>query len=400
MSYLLMGYQRGVVMIAHPTWVEINLDQFRKNIRLIKNFITPTKYCLPIKSNAYGHGICEIARAAQDEGIDYLAVASLSEGIKLRENQIHLPILVLGSFHQEQILDLVRYNLEFSISSAFKVGLVEEKLKNQLKKALVHLKVDTGLRRVGARPETAEGIYEKLLSSQCIELRGIYSHLAHAETPNHSYSEYQFHLFRTFLEKIKAKNILFHISNSAGMVHLPLDFQQMVRPGLLSFGLSTYKLPVSLREIESCFSLKSKVSYFKVVEKDQGIGYGHTYYTSKQTRIVTIPIGYGDGYRRALSNKGSVLIRGKKYPIAGTISMDQLTVDIGDGEAYVDDEVVLIGKQGDQEITIFEIAQLCDTIPYEILCGFNERVPRIYKSNLLTANFNIPKLKHVSSHNI
>ncbi len=387
-------------MIAHPTWVEINLDQFRKNIRLIKNFITPTKYCLPIKSNAYGHGICEIAKAAQDEGVDYLAVASLSEGIKLRENQIHLPILVLGSFHQEQILDLVRYNLEFSISSAFKVNLVEEKLKNQPYKAFVHLKVDTGLRRVGARPETAESIYEKLISSPLIELKGIYSHLAHADNPNHSYSEYQFYLFKSFLEKIKAKNILFHISNSAGMVHLPLDFQQMVRPGLLSFGLSSYKLPVSLREIGSCFSLKSKVSYFKVVEEGQGIGYGHTYYTSKQTRIVTIPIGYGDGYRRALSNKGSVLIRGKKYPIVGTISMDQLTVDIGNGEAYVDDEVVLIGKQGDQEITLFEIAQLCDTIPYEILCGFNERVPRLYKSNLSNTNYNITELKHVSSHNI
>lgn len=152
----------------------------------------------------------------------------------------------------------------------------------------------------------------------------------------------------------------------------------MVRPSLLSFGYIPDNAPHSFQEIHPCFSLKAKVSYFKVVEAKQGIGYGHTHITSKQTRIVTIPVGYGDGYLRSLSNQSSVLIRGKKYPIVGAICMDQFMVDVGQDEVYVGDEVVLIGKQGSEEITLTDIAKKCGTIPYEILCLFNNRLPRLY----------------------
>lgn len=367
-------------MPHHPTWIEINLDQLRKNIHLIQNYIAPAKYCLPIKSNAYGHGILEIAAVAETEKVDYLAVASLSEGVMLRNHGIKLPILVLGGFLEEQIEDFIRYSLDFSISSEFKTNLVEEKLAALNQQAFVHLKIETGMQRVGARPETALKIYQRLLKSKHIVLKGVYSHLACADHEDQSVSLEQMRVFKSFLDKIHVDDLLIHLSNSSGILQTPNQFENMVRPGLLTFGLSTQPLPECLAGVESFFSLKSRVSYFKVVDKDKGVSYGHTYKTKAQTRIATIPIGYGDGYRRALSNKGSVLIRGKKYPICGTICMDQLMVDIGEGEAYVGDEVVLIGKQHEQSISINEIADHCATIPYEILCGFNERVPRFYSS--------------------
>jgi alanine racemase len=169
------------------------------------------------------------------------------------------------------------------------------------------------------------------------------------------------------------------MANSGGTVFFPEAHLDMVRPSLATFGYLPINAPDSLKEIRPCFSLKAKISYFKVVEAGEGISYGHSHVTAKRTRIVTIPVGYGDGYRRSLSNQGSVLIRGKKFPIVGTICMDQFMVDVGENEVYVGDEAVLIGKQGDKEILLTDLAQKCDTIPYEVLCLFNDRLPRIYK---------------------
>ncbi|MCH9631933.1 MAG: Alanine racemase 1 [Chlamydiae bacterium] len=363
------------------TWIEVDLDQLQKNIALIKSFISPNLYCLPLKANAYGHGLVEVAQAACD--VDYFAVSHLHEGAQLREAGIEKPILVLGAFLEEQIEDLVNYGLEFSISSLYKAKLVEEFLFEHSLRAKVHLKVETGMQRIGARPSTALQIYELIKNSKCMSLKGVYSHLAQADNLEHHFNKVQQTTFSNFLSQIDSANLVCHLSNSSGVINGSLSFQNMVRPGLLTLGLSVNPLPDELKELHSCFSLKSRVSYFKVVGKDQGISYGHSYITTKQTRIATIPIGYGDGYRRDLSNVGSVLIRGKKYPIRGNICMDQLMVEIGDGDAYIGDEVVLIGKQGSQEIKLTDIAKLCNTIPYEILCNFNERVKRTYPSRLL-----------------
>jgi alanine racemase len=212
----------------------------------------------------------------------------------------------------------------------------------------------------------------------CFEIAGIYSHLATADQPNDPFALQQIASFQELLRYPQFHSYPAHLANSGGVIHYPASHLDMVRPGLLSFGYLPESSPPSLQGIAPCFSLKSRVSYFKVVERGAGIGYGRTYITDKQTRIATIPIGYGDGFRRALSNRGSVLIRGRRFLIAGNICMDQLMVDIGNGEAYVGDEVVLIGAQGFEEIKLTEIAQLCDTIPYEVLCSFNERIQRVY----------------------
>lgn len=359
-------------------WIEINLHQFQRNISLIKKFVHPALYCLPIKANAYGHGIVEIAKAAHE--VDYFAVSSLEEGIVLRKANIHQPILVLGAFLEEQIESLVEYNLEFSVSSLYKLKLIEQALAHSEKKALVHLKVETGMQRVGARPQTALEIYHQIKCSSCVLLKGIYSHLAHSGEADQLFIENQTRIFRTFLSQVDCKGILCHLLNSGNVLHPFCEKFDMVRVGLLSFGFYEHPLIKTLEDIKSFFSLKSKVTYFKVVEEGCGISYGHSYTTQKRSRFVTIPIGYGDGYRRDLSNRGEVLIRGKRFPIRGNICMDQLLVEVGDQEAYVGDEVVLIGKQGHEEITVNELARHCHTIPYEILCGFNQRLQRLYFS--------------------
>lgn len=367
-------------LYPHPTWIEVDLGQFKKNIAIVRAQIGQSKLCLPVKGNGYSHGIVPIAKAGIEAGVDSLAVSCLQEGVKLRLSGVQIPILVFGAIHEDQVRDLLHFDLEFSISSKFKADLVAKSCQKEQKKCRVHLEVDTGMQRTGVRCATALELFQYLKTLQCFEVVGIYSHLATGERPHDLVAIQQIQIFRELLAHpiFKGHSHLAHIANSNGLIHYPDSHLDMVRPGLSVFGYLPECIPSCFSEIRPCFSLKSKVSYFKVVGKGEGISYGHTYVTSKQTRIVTVPIGYGDGYRRALSNRGSVLIRGKRFPIAGSICMDQFMVDVGNHEVYVGDEVVLIGKQGDQEITLQEVARLCDTIPYEVLCLLNERIPRFY----------------------
>lgn len=359
-------------MIAHPSWIEVDLIQFKKNISIIRNFIGDKLICLPIKANAYGHGLCGIAVAAEEAGVDYLAVAHLQEGIVLRGAGVTLPILVLGAIHEDQIVDLLHYNLEISISSMYKAKLVAEVCNKTKQTCKIHIEVDTGMQRTGVRPNTAGELLLYAQKAGCFEIRGVYSHLARADEPSDPFTHCQIETFRALLSTFAGHSFIAHLANSGGVLFYPDSHFDMVRPSFLTFGY--HPLP----GIAPCFSLKTKISYFKVVEAEQGISYGHSHVTAKKTRIVTLPIGYGDGYRRCLSNRAEVLIRGKRFPIVGAICMDQCMVDIGETEAFVGEEVVLIGRQGDGEIPLEEIAALCDTIPYEILCSFNDRLPRVY----------------------
>lgn len=362
-------------MAPHPTWIEVDLKQFRRNLSIIRQNIGKSLFCLPVKANAYGHGLIGIGKAAAS-AVDVLGVSCLQEGVKLREAGIEIPILVLGAIHEDQIDDLIRYDLEFTISSKFKADLVAKRL--QVKRR-VHLEVETGMQRTGVRCATAIDLIHHLKQLPCFEIAGVYSHLATAERPNDPIAIKQIAEFSALVAHPIFHGIRSHLANSNGVVHYPQSHFDMVRPGLMAFGYLPEAAPPQFSEIAPCFSLKSRVSYFKVVQSGEGISYGHLYITKKQTRIVTVPIGYGDGYRRSLSNRGSVLIRGKKFPIAGAICMDQFMVDVGENEVYVGDEVVLIGKQGNEEIQLTEMAQICDTIPYEVLCLFNERIPRFYR---------------------
>lgn len=367
-------------MHPHPAWIEIDVAQLRRNIALIKKHIGAVRYCLPVKANAYGHGLCPIGKIAEAAGIDYLGVAHLQEGIALRQAGIHIPLLVLGAIHEDQIADLIAYNLEFSISSRFKADLVAAVCRRMQKQCRVHIEVDTGMQRTGMRPHTALELFAHLKDHPDFHIVGIYSHLATGDRQDDPFAPQQITAFKTLLHHplIQEVPLIRHLANSGGTVFYPEAHLDMVRPSLITFGYPPPGSGEAWKQLAPCFSLKAKVSYFKVVSPQTGISYGHTHVTPKQTRIVTIPVGYGDGYRRSLSNCGSVLIRGKRFPIVGTICMDQFMVDVQDTEVRVGDEAVLIGHQNGASIPLTEIASLCHTIPYEILCLFNDRIPRVY----------------------
>lgn len=323
-----------------------------------------------------------MAKAAEEAGVDYLAVAHLQEGIALREAGIQVPILVLGAIHEDQIVDLLRFQLEFSISSLYKAQLTAQICKKDRQRATVHLEVDTGMQRTGVRAETALSLFRFLQEAGCFEVKGIYSHLAKADQPGDLFTYSQIEAFQTLLQELPlaGASIIRHLANSGGTTFYPEAHLDMVRPALLAFGYLPPGAPAALQSIAPCFSVKTRISYFKVVEAEKGVSYGHCYVTPKRTRIVTLPIGYGDGYRRSLSNKAKVLIRGRRFPVVGAICMDQCMVDLGEAQAFVGEEVVLIGRQEKEEISLEEVARLAETIPYEMLCSFNDRLPRLFCS--------------------
>jgi len=363
------------VPYAHPAWIEVDLGQLRQNIKAIQQFVQGRKICLPIKANGYGHGMIPIAKAAEEMGVTYLAVSCLQEGVLLRNAGIRCRILVFGPIYHNQVKAFVEHQLEVTVSSLEKAKILCENLleKQTLK---VHVEVDTGMRRTGIRIDSADAVLDYIDAQPCLILVGVYSHLATADQPDNPFALKQLDDFIQFLKAIKPRypQVLRHLANSGGMLYYPESHLDMVRPGKLVFGYSDATQSLT----RPIFSVKAKVAYFKVVKAGQGISYGHTFVTKQDTRIVTVPIGYGDGYRRALSNKAQVLIHGKRYPVVGTICMDQIMVDIGQDSAYVGDEVVLVGHQGSEQVSLKELATWCDTIPSEILCHFNDRLPRYY----------------------
>ncbi len=366
----------------HNAVIHINSKQLITNLTIIRKQTNQAKLCLPVKANAYGHGLVAVSQIVEPF-VDYIAVACVDEGVKLRQNGITKPILVFGAFSEMQITDLINYNLEITLSSLFKARLLIDYCIKMQKNALVHIKVDTGMNRIGVRPENAKKLIDFVLEHKCIKLVGVYSHFASSNQAGDLFTMEQINKFKEITTYVKSQdhNIICHIANSGGVCNFPESYFDMVRPGIMVYGYLPNILPSNspFNQIRPCFNLKSRIVYFKTVAKGQGISYDHKYITTEQTRVVTIPIGYGDGYRRSLSNIGEVIIHGHKYTISGTICMDMFMVDIGPhGHCNIDDEVVLIGTQGDQEITLESIANKCNTITYEILCDFNDRIPRIY----------------------
>ena len=269
----------------HPSWIEIDLRQFKHNIAIIRRHVGERMLCLPVKANAYGHGLCAMGKAAEEAGVDYLAVAHLQEGILLRQANIRLPILVLGAIHEDQIVDLINFNLEFTISSKFKAELVAEKCKKIRQKCRVHIEVDTGMKRTGVRESSALALFEHLNKASCFEVVGIYSHLATADQPGSALAQRQIAAFEKLLEEPTFQNrpLIRHLANSGGVIYYPASQFDMVRTSLLAFGYLPESYPSTLHGIAPCFSLKTKISYFKVVEAGEGISYGHSYITKRQT---------------------------------------------------------------------------------------------------------------------
>ncbi|RPE81586.1 alanine racemase [Vulcaniibacterium tengchongense] len=364
-----------------PTRIVVDLDRLARNLRLIRAHVGVPVMAI-VKANAYGHGLVPVARHLQAQGVEQLGVAFVEEGIALRRAGVTAPVLVLGGIFGRQVAQFIAHDLEITVSSLDKLRQVEAAAEALGRKATIHLKIDTGMERIGVHSYSARGFIEAAVASRWCAVKGIYSHLACADDPHSPMTLQQLERFLeacAHFERIGAPMPLRHLANSGGVLHFPGTWLDMVRPGIVLYGVQPD--PASRRTIpvEPAMSLASQVVYFKVVQAGHPVSYGATWAPPRDTRVVTVPIGYGDGYPRSLSSRGEVLIRGRRYPIVGRICMDQFMVDIGRDSAYNEDEVVLIGRQGGEAIAVEDLARLAGTIPYEILVGLNDRIPREYR---------------------
>jgi len=367
--------------IVRPTRVEVDLKILADNFRAIKAYVNNSKVMPILKANAYGHGLVRVAQLYQNLKVDYLGVAVVEEGILLREMGIKMPILVLGGVWGNQIPLFLKHNLAITASSIDKLKQIDETASQMKVKAKVHLKIDTGMERLGVHYYNAEKFLEAAYSYKNIFVEGIYSHFATSESDDLTFTRLQLNRFKEVLEFFGKRSIkppLRHISNSGAILQLPESNLDMVRPGIMLFGVYPSKNIKKTVSIKSALTWKSLVVYFKVIKAGYAVGYGLTYKPDNNIRAVTIPVGYGDGYFRSMSHKAKVLLNGKLYPVIGNISMDQIVVNIENDSAYNSDEVILLGSDGKNTITAGNLAEWAGTIPYEILTNINTRVPRIY----------------------
>lgn len=369
--------------ITRPTHVEVDLNRLAANFTAIRQHVSPAKVMPILKANAYGHGLLRVAQLMESLGADYLGVAVLEEGILLRENGIRMPILVLGGILGNQVPGFLKYDLTITASSIEKLTQVDEVATQMEARAKVHLKIDTGMERIGVHSYSAQSFLESTLNCRSIDLEGIFSHFANADLPDLKDARLQLERFQEVLSFFERHSLpspsLRHMANSPAILQLPEANFDMVRPGLLLYGVyPAPDIPHSII-VQPALSWKSRVVYFKVILPGHPVGYGSTWQSDHMVRAVTIPVGYGDGYFRSMSNKSHVLLRSKKYPLIGRISMDQIVVNIEWDSAYNDDEVILIGESGDERITCEDLAEWAGTIPYEVLTNINTRVPRIYR---------------------
>ena len=363
---------------ARPLWAEIDLDALAHNVRLLKSQANGAALMAVVKANAYGHGAVAVARAALAAGADRLGVVCVDEGEQLRRAGITAPILVMGHTPAGEAQRLADLSLTPSVVSDQTALALARVAGERGIEMPVHLKVDTGLNRYGLPRSEAADLGRWLHDLAGIQVEGVFTHFASADEGDKSYTIEQHKLFLSVAEQLNWVPVR-HVSNTATLLDMPDMSLDMVRPGLGIYGCypSTHvKRSLPLRPV---LSLKGRVVRLSPIAPGEPVSYGRTWKASRPSLIGLVMCGYADGLPRALSNRGSVLVRGRRAPIVGRVCMDMCMVDVSDiPDVAVDDEVVIIGRQGEQEISADEVAELCGTISYEILCGISARVPRLY----------------------
>lgn len=371
--------------VVRPTHVEVDLTTLAENLAAIRAHVGGAKVMTILKANAYGHGLVPVAKHMVRCGADYLGVAFLEEGILLRREGITIPILVLGGIAGEQIPLFLQYGLTLTAPSVEKLRLIDEAASALGERARVHLKVDTGMERIGIHYYNAATLLEGALACRHVEVEGVFSHFANADAADLSHARLQLERFQevvSFYEQRSLPMPIRHMANSAGLLQLPESHLDLVRPGILLYGVYPSEECQRSFHVEPALTWKSRVAYFKVVQAGHPVSYGSTWQSDHPVRMITVPVGYGDGYFRALSSKSEVIVRGQRYPVVGRVCMDQMMVNLEQGTAYNGDEVILLGRSDDQQITAAELAQWAGTIPYEVLTNINTRVPRLYRGEV------------------
>jgi len=364
------------------TWVEVDLDRFAANLREIRARVAPGRdIFLVVKADAYGHGAVEMAAAAAAEGVSILGVATLHEGIQLRRAGSTLPIVVLSPLLSGEIREAVAHGLDPTVCDLAFAQALSDAARAADRPQRIHVEIDTGMGRIGVREDEAEAFLAAVTALPGLRLASVFTHLPDGDGEDLSFSQDQMARFRALLARLAARGIRaprVHAANSAGTVNLPESWFDWVRVGLLAYGHQPphSRAPIAL---EPVMSFKSRLVQVRDLPAGVPISYARTYVTPRPTRTGVVAVGYGHGYSWLLSNRGHMLVRGRRVPILGRVTMDLTMVDVTEvPDASVGDEVVLFGTQGDASLTLEEVASGSETIPYEIMCTIGKRVTRIY----------------------
>jgi len=369
-----------------PAWADIDLGAIADNVAELKRVASPALLCAVVKADGYGHGAVEVSRAARAAGADALGVAMVGEGIALREAGIDGPVMVLSEAPADAVDALVAHGLEPTVYSAPAIAVLDAAVVGQgLRPPVpVHLKVDTGMHRVGAAPADAVTLAAMIDASPALALASVWTHCAVADEPDDPFTGEQLARFDKVIAELESAGLrppLIHAANSATALAHPAGRLDLVRCGIAVYGIAPSPALAGAADLRPALSLSARVSFVKTVSAGEGLSYGLTYRCERDSVIVTVPIGYTDGVRRRLGAVGGeVLIGGRRRPMAGTVTMDQILVDCGeDTTVRPGDEVVLIGSQGEERITAEDWAAKLDTIGYEVVCGIGPRVPRRFQ---------------------
>lgn len=366
---------------VRPTFVQVDLDRLSENYHLICQKVAPAGVMPVLKANAYGHGLVPVAKRLLADGAESLGVAILEEGVALRQAGVNAPILVMGGILHDQIGAYLKHNLTLTVTSLEDLLSVDNAARQSGVEAKVHIKIDTGMGRLGVLYQEAEKVLEASLHCQNLKVEGIFSHFATAEAADQTFARLQLERFRqvlTFYENRGLPYPIRHMANSGAILQLPEAYFDLVRPGIMLYGVYPSKETRRTVSIRPALTWKTKVVHSKVIPANYPVSYGSTWQSDHPVRILTLPVGYGDGYFRSLSNRGQVIVRGKKAPIVGRVCMDQFMVNLEGEKADVGEEVILLGESEGECLSADDLAELAGTIPYEILTNINARVPRAY----------------------
>lgn len=370
-----------------PTRVEIDLNAIAHNIQAVRRKVGGgVKIMAVVKADGYGHGATEVANVALQSGADCLGVAIPEEGIELRSSGIRAPILILGLAPPHEVREVIKHDLSQTVSTTELAEALSAEAQKLGKVAKMHVKIDTGMSRIGVPPENAVNFAKQISQLKAIAIEGIFTHFSVSDSIDDSkdktFTESQIGKFKQVIARLEENGIqipIKHAANSAGVLNFPSSYFDMVRPGIMVYGLY-YSREVAVAEnLQPAMSFRTAIIHLKTVIPETSISYGRTFITEKESIIATLPVGYADGYNRLLSNKGEVLVRGRRAPIVGRVCMDMTMIDVSHVPGVkIGDEVVLFGKQGNAEIPMDEIADKTNTIVNEVACSIGKRVPRVY----------------------
>ncbi len=368
-----------------PTVAEIDLSAIAFNLRGVRKKVSAgTKIMAVVKANAYGHGIDLVAPFVESTGLaDYFGVAFPEEGIALRKAGIKKPVHVFTVPSVKQALWFTEFGLEPTVSSVPEIVFLDRSAAKAKKTLPIHLKIDTGMNRIGVKPTDLESVVRALGKARRLAVQGVFTHFATADEANKQFLMHQLDEFRRQLDRLRQFGVelgLVHCANSAAILDVPESSFSMVRPGVMMYGYYPSRTTSESIPLKLAMTLKTRVSLVKWIGPGESVSYGRRFVATRRTQIATLPVGYADGYMRLLSGKAEVLIHGHRFPVVGTICMDQLMVDVGSEGIRPEDEVVMIGAQGDKRISAWDLAVSLGTIPYEICCAISSRVPRVARS--------------------